>query len=501
MPRGTLRALGFALAAVATASCSATGPSSVAPCPSDAGDEAASTDPLTRIRRLPGSTFLETQEVRALSNGLVLFCSGVRGLNVVDASDPASMERLARLSSSAGDPQYPRCQHVAAAGERIYMANRGDEVQPTPFVAAFDVSDPSTPVELDVVESDGPSFEGLAARDDLVYAAMHGEGVAVLRWREGELQRDGRIEGFEDAVDATVAGQRLYVADGAAGLKIVEPGAGGGPAIVGGVELEGSARTVAVDPEADTAWVAAGGAGLVAVDVADPEAPEVTHVVDTPGLAVDLAVSEGHAWVADWQDVRVFDLAEPSHPVPIATERIETSGDFPRVLGVGARGTVGFPGEWRGVYAYRLHPGREAPDLVPERRRLDFGEVEPGSTASVEIAVRNEGTAPGRVCELQLSGSGAFRSAGEPFELEPGASRTIPVRFEPGSASEARGRLELRTSDPDEPGMRIALEGNGERLGVGDPAPEVAVERLGGGEWRLAEQEGSVVVLSYFATF
>ena len=64
------------------------------------------------------------------------------------------------------------------------------------------------------------------------------------------------------------------------------------------------------------AYVAAGSGGLRVIDVRVPAAPLEVGSLDTPGFAVDLAVSGCHAFVADASNhsVRVIDVSMPSAP-------------------------------------------------------------------------------------------------------------------------------------------------------------------------------------------
>jgi len=97
------RAGGLAVLVAAAACGGESGPSPEG-VPTDAGvvDPGEYEDPFVRRSRLSTSTFIEIQEVRARDDGLVLFCTGVRGLVVADGSDPANMSVERELASSLG---------------------------------------------------------------------------------------------------------------------------------------------------------------------------------------------------------------------------------------------------------------------------------------------------------------------------------------------------------------------------------------------------------------
>ncbi len=74
----------------------------------------------------------------------------------------------------------------------------------------------------------------------------------------------------------------------------------------------------------DLAYLADGAAGLVVVDVSDPANPAVIGGADTPGFALDVEVHDQVAYVADeFPGVQVFDVADPAHPDHLGTIAVE----------------------------------------------------------------------------------------------------------------------------------------------------------------------------------
>ncbi|MCL4852282.1 MAG: hypothetical protein KJZ78_12985, partial [Bryobacteraceae bacterium] len=71
-----------------------------------------------------------------------------------------------------------------------------------------------------------------------------------------------------------------------------------------------------VDVAGNYAYVAAGAAGLVVVDVSDRQSPRIVATLDTPGSAEDVAVSGSYAYVADGPGgVAVVNIAVPDRPI------------------------------------------------------------------------------------------------------------------------------------------------------------------------------------------
>jgi len=76
----------------------------------------------------------------------------------------------------------------------------------------------------------------------------------------------------------------------------------------------GGGTPVQVELQGTFAYVAAG-AALTVVDISDPSKPRQVAYCDTPGSAVDIAVSGTYAYVADeWDGLAVVNIADPSHP-------------------------------------------------------------------------------------------------------------------------------------------------------------------------------------------
>ena len=443
--------------------------------------------------RVPGSTFIEIAEVYADPDGRLLYCTAVRGLQVADARNPAQIATRGHVLPSLSKSRFSGCQHLAVDGARAFVTNRGNGNLKTPFVTAVDIGD-GQPTERAAFTRGDSSFEGIAARGTQVYVAMHDEGLLVLEYVDETFTEQAVVKAsLRAAWDVVLEGDRLYVTDAAGALAIFDT-AVPVPRLLGQVEVEGTAQAVAVLGQ--TAYIAAGSAGLVTVDVSNPRAPRVVSTLDTPGSAVEIAVAAGRVYLADWGTVRVYDVSNPHAPVVVAVERIETDKAFSRVLGVGAAGDHVFIGEWTGMYAYRFHPERQAPAMVIGASSLEFGAGVSRQTFEIE----NHGTAPLLIPSIRAEGQG-FSTVTGSMLIEPGQLRLVTVEFASLQTEAVTGRLLIDSNDPDRATAELALSAGGDRLGIGAAAPPVEVELLEGGQWRLADAGGQVVLLAYFATF
>ena len=125
------------------------------------------------------------------------------------------------------------------------------------------------------------------------------------------------LEGHLGGATTTVAveGSLAYIGEGPR-LAILDISSLGAPVLVGRTPaLPDLVEGVAVS--GGYAYVADGDAGLWIVDVSDPGTPAVTGGCDTPGHAYALAVAGSYAYVADGFDggLRVVDVSDPGAPV------------------------------------------------------------------------------------------------------------------------------------------------------------------------------------------
>jgi hypothetical protein len=95
-----------------------------------------------------------------------------------------------------------------------------------------------------------------------------------------------------------VSGSYALVADGEAGLRVIDVSSPGSPVELGHLDLDGTAEAVTTYG-GNVAAVADGGSGLVLVNFSTPSAPFEVAYYHTPGWATDVKVLNDHAWVAD----------------------------------------------------------------------------------------------------------------------------------------------------------------------------------------------------------
>ncbi len=458
-------------------------------------------DGLLHRGRAEGDTFIEILDLQSRDER-IYSCTATQGITIWDASSPSPTLLVENVGPPGlAHPQFPRCQHLGLDPDsnRAVITNRGDEVQPDPWLFLYDLSDPSQPQPLRGWSTDA-SIEGAVIGGSRIYAAAHTEGIVVLEDRGGnELVPIGSLrDTSSDAWQPLLVGDILYVAEGATGLRIYDVG-DDDPVLLATLALPGSSKDLVLDQ--DTLYVAAS-SSIVSVDVSTPSAPAIITDRPVQGTAVALALGrDGLLYTAEWDEVRAYDTRDPALP-RVWSEAVPTGDDFSRVLTVETDAETGrmFAGEWTGMHAYDAQPDPTGPDIVVSPLSVQFGKVEPGDTADRVYVVHNDGDQTLQVTGVDSDWSSVTLDEAC-FEVEPGGAFAIEARFAPQSNSINAGRIRLQTNDPDEPEYVLRFAGNASGADVGDPMPDFVLQDLQGNTWERSELEGKVVLLAYFATF
>ncbi len=234
------------------------------------------------------------------------------GLKVVDISDPANPVAAATLPIT-GSPQG-----LERDGDLLYLALYSGGL------AIVDISVPTAPV---LVSSFPVAGQGVDVAVD--------HGIALMtRYRAATVVLDVSAPGAPVVVSELpstsrtmgvgFAGALAAICDEAGKVTFWDLGRPAEPLRLGTVVVNTSeAFDVLVDGA--FAYVAAGTAGLVAIDATQPQAPLVASRFDTPSLACSLELEDGVLYLADASGssganisgVFTFDLADPRSPAMI----------------------------------------------------------------------------------------------------------------------------------------------------------------------------------------
>jgi len=106
------------------------------------------------------------------------------------------------------------------------------------------------------------------------------------------------------------------------------------------------------------------------------------------------------------------------------------------------------------------------PDIALSPESLIFGQVDVGSTASLTLVVANKGDSDLHVSEVKFVGGNTDQfhidGGGGSFDLVPGATREVVVKFIPTSNGYKNTHLKFFSNDPDENPIGVKLSGIGE---------------------------------------
>jgi peroxiredoxin len=464
--------------------------------------------PLVQLNELAG-VGSHTDEVQIREDNLLLNCSYT--FNVIDATDAGRMRILSEGNRHTipGEEQQPGCKHLAWEGDLVFTTHLGNIRDPA-HLSGWDITDPRAPVQLQVLQEPGVSYEGIAVANGNIFVGLHDNGLGVYNYDSVEgFTRVGSLGGFTNAWGIAARGVHVFVADGVGGFATVDATDPAQPVELGRVDTGGQARGVVV--AGDFAYVAAGSAGVAVVDISDLTAPTVVAQIEMPGTALRVAYSESRIFVAAWNDVRVYDVSAPATPVFVAAVRVprhfnyqDKDRELPthRIFGVAARGKDVFIGAWENPFSYRLEPDRLAPNIrLPETAaRVDFGQVVVGESRTVPFEVTNQGTAPLTLVDNWIHGS-AFSVTPKQARLQPGESLTLELTYKASSTDQEVGYLNIVSDDPAFPVRKAYLAGNSPGLTIGAPLPATTGTMLDATSWTSAESQGKVLLLTYFATF
>lgn len=462
-------------------------------------------DPVVHLSRAEGDTFIEILDVVS-DEDLVFACTGTQGLTIWDVADPQQTRMLVEMVAPSGlsSATFPRCQHFARqpGTDRAVITSRGDEIQPTPWLFTYDVSDPENPVELKGWSGDH-SIEGAVFHGERIIAAAHGSGVVVFEDQGGDdlVEVGSYADQQSDAWLPLVIGDVLLVAEGATGLRTYDL-SGGTPDLMATLELSGSSKDVVVD--GDIAYVASSNF-INVVDVSDPANPELLSETTTLGTTLAIAKAQGDMVVtAEWDEIRGYDVSDPLMPTLAFSDTVPVVAGistYTRVLGIDARPSDGriYAGEWEGLHIYEQRSLEPSPDIWTLRHQ-NFGVVELGESEDRVVVLHNLGDAPLRIFDVGGTNP-EFEVDPTCLEVPPGESRAVEVTYTPSDLAQGADTLVFLTDDPDETLFTLDVIGNVMGADVGDPFPEFELFDLDGGLWNNQALEGKVTILAYFATF
>lgn len=288
-----------------------------------------------------------------LSTDTLYVADGNSGLLVVDVSDRANPTAVFTHDANGA-------YGVVEMGETLFLADTVDGITRLGKTA-----------ETDLVKTG--SFDAPSGVDAIFADATHAylldkngprEGVTIISVSDtGEYYFTGAVATPGNATQIYASDEKAYVADGSAGITIIDIQNKVAPILAGTFNPGGNACDILVHTFDNRAFIADKTFGLViadvtdqglltqkaalymenaqalayveqdrsyllvvnqeglyTVDISDPESPVVAGYIKTPGQALDVGVKDNYAVVADGENgVVLIDISDPANPAITAT--------------------------------------------------------------------------------------------------------------------------------------------------------------------------------------
>jgi hypothetical protein len=392
----------------------------------------------------------------------------------------------------------------------------------------------SSNLGLQLIDLDAMTVEGSLAMEDYVpaidcfttntsddgyvYVHVRQGGLAVVRLDEQALELTLLNELSEPGVffeKMSLVGDRLYVAAHSYGIRIYSLADPALPQLVGEL-TEGFSDAFAIAVQGNTAYVADGDAGLKVVDITDETAPVITYSEDpmaTLGAAEDVRVIGQHAYVAHGSvGVAVHELADPSqrtlYDTPVSAKHLAVAGPWLGVADIGGfevfriqpDGSLVHAARERGMYrqdstspsglSLRLWHGVSSWGddrfLVANWDTMDIYEVvdpQVDDQADITASTQRIRFAPaGGTTVVKLTSAGAapllidsittteptFTVSASSAVLQPGESLDLVITYAGGQPG--GGLVWLLSNDPDEAALPIQVWGETAYIDPTEPA-------------------------------
>ncbi len=387
---------------------------------------------------------------------------GLEGLYVIDVSDPTNPVDVAHLEVPG------QSYDVAVLGTYAYVAAG------TAGLQVIDISDPRQPIQVGNFNPTNTVYE-VAVQGSYAYLASskHGSpseaGLLVIDVSNpANPQQTGTYVTAGLGKGVAVAGDYAYLAAGEGGLRVINVSDPANPAEEGAIEFQSpTGRADSAFFSQNYVYVASGNTGVRMINVSQPDNPRQLGYLDTPGIAMDVAVVGSRAYVADdLSGLRVLNVHYPADPEEMG--HYDTSSALRKV-------------EASGLYAY----GADEMDGL-----LVFDVSDPHGPQQIAGV-------PGGVRDVALSGSHAFVvGASEGLQVLDVTDPTQPVQvgaYDPGS---------VRGLAVDGSWAYLAEGSNGLRVvDVSDPANPTPAAQIGTGDqaWEVAVAGGYAYVADYAA--
>ncbi|MAE69714.1 MAG: hypothetical protein CME06_04500 [Gemmatimonadetes bacterium] len=124
-----------------------------------------------------------------------------------------------------------------------------------------------------------------------------------------------------------------------------------------------------------------------------------------------------------------------------------------------------------------------------------------GTSRDTTIVLSNNGGSTLSIESIDVPHADLALSPPAPFNIAAGDQRDLVITYTASEEEIGIQRFTIRSNDTDDPALRFSVQGNSADLNVGDPAPDFTIPVLDGETVTLSDLRGSVVVLTFFASW
>ncbi|KAJ9438695.1 hypothetical protein DIPPA_15962 [Diplonema papillatum] len=214
---------------------------------------------------------------------------GGGGLRILDVSNPSSMSQVSQVPAT-----------FLANGRNVAITNDPDIIIVTMYhdgIWKVNVSDVAHPVVLGKYVT--PSFAEMSyAIGNYVLVACDVSGLLVIDWTTMTLSTSLLLGHRARLID--VVGSYAYVADGNAGLQVVDISNVLAPFVVATLATPMFALGVRV--RSNIAWVTMSPHSVYLIDVSSPTVPSVVTTIVTGTVSVSPRFDGNNAYLPAWED-------------------------------------------------------------------------------------------------------------------------------------------------------------------------------------------------------
>ena len=420
-----------------------------------------------------------------ISGNYMIIPGGLGGASVFDVSDPVNPIQISTIF--AGGCQYSRSYNWEIDGDFAYGAARDCGI------VVVDFSDPENPQQIELLGANsGLSYEDVEVVGYVLIAAVHGNGIVLYDVTNPHaIQLISQISS-ENAWSVASNGTLVYVADGEAGLTIIDISDPENPFQVSTMLASGSSKDVR--NVGSSVYLAVGNVGGDLFNVSDPAAPVFMSNYNTSNFATRIAILHNKVAVSDWDDVEILQW----NGTELEIVGYKNTGG--RTMAIGAIGEVIYSAEWRYLQVFE-YGEIDGADLDLSRREISFPFVEQGDSYVESVILENNGNEEADFSFVFVTHEDFVLD--EYIEsLEPGSQVEFEITYT-ADTNNAAGIFGMYSNDPDEPEISVQLNGNHVGVNVGEPAPNYTLPIVynGNENFQLSDYLGSVVVMAFFATW